>query len=210
MWVTALVLCCVSSRDLRAQTLASAGGAPLWPLVVTPLLSGAVAIIGAFVAIRFDARKTVNQELIRKRISIYETVAPKLNDLLCFFLLRGAWKPLPPPLMVQRKRELDRAMHVYGPLFSSRVFQQYNIFIHLCFKTFTGVGRDASLRANHTRLQSEWGTNWKSEWDDYFAEPSETSKNRDIVREYDTLLTLLGARQHSVHSKAQQYHGCVG
>jgi hypothetical protein len=88
------------------------------------MLTGAIGIVAAFIAIRFDARKNVNQELIKKRISVYDSLAPKLNELLCFFLSRGSWKSLNPPLMIQRKRELDQAIYVYGPLFSGSVFEQ--------------------------------------------------------------------------------------
>jgi hypothetical protein len=209
-WVMAVAISCVSGGVLHAQTPAPAGGVQLWSLIVTPLLSGAIAIIGAFIAIRFDARKTVNQELIKKRIWVYDIIAPKLNELLCFFLSRGPWKSLTPPLMIQRKRELDQAIYIYGPLFSHAVFDRYNIFINLCFKTFIGVGRNACLRANHNRLRSEWGADWKPEWDTHFV-PSEVARNEDVMREYDSLLILLaaeiGARQRPVHTKAGRYRG---
>lgn len=88
-----------------------------WSLAA-PVLGGLIAIIGGYVAIRFDAKKTVNQELIKKRILIYDGLAPKLNDVLCFFLSVGFWKSLSLPMMTQKKRELDQTMYVYGPLFS--------------------------------------------------------------------------------------------
>jgi hypothetical protein len=83
---------------------------------------------------------------------------------------------------------------------------KYNVFIHTCFKTFTGVGRDACLRANHTRLKKEWGAEWKPEWDSHFVAPTEVAKNQDVMREYIKLLAQLaieiGARRQSVHTKA--------
>lgn len=123
-WVTAIPIVCFSGTILRAQTTPPTTGAPLWTLIATPMLTGAIGIVAAFIAIRFDARKNVNQELIKKRISVYDSLAPKLNELLCFFLSRGSWKSLNPPLMIQRKRELDQAIYVYGPLFSGSVFEQ--------------------------------------------------------------------------------------
>jgi len=206
-WVTAVPMVCVSGGALHAQTPAPNASPQLWTLIVTPLLSGAIGIIAAFVAVRFDARKAVNQELIKKRIAIYDAIAPKLNDLLCFFLSRGPWKSLIPPLMIQRKRELDQTMYVYWHLFTQAVFDQYNLFIHVCFKTFTGVGHDACLRADHNRLRKEWGADWKSEWDVHFVDSTEIAKNQDVMREYNKLLALLaaeiGARQHVIHAKAK-------
>jgi hypothetical protein len=207
-WTTAIPLICISAGGLHAQTPASSPGSQLWTLILAPFLSGAVGIIAAFVTIRFDVRKTVNQELIRKRISIYDAIAPKLNDLLCFFLLRGNWRSLTPPVMIQNKRELDKTMYVYGPLFTQTVFDQYNIFIQVCFKTFMGVGRDACLRANHGRLQSAWGAHWKPEWDICFVPLDNASKNQEIMGEYDKLPTLLaseiGAHPRPVHTKAKR------
>jgi hypothetical protein len=203
-WVLAVPVVCVSEGVL-AQTPASNAIPQLWTLIATPLISGVVGIIAAFVAIRFDARKTVNQELIKKRISIYDVVAPKLNDILCFFLSRGAWKSLTPPLMIQRKRELDQAMYVYGHLFTQPVFDQYGVFINICFKTFTGVGRDPYIRANNTRIRNEWGEDWNPPWDAYFIASAEATSNQDVMQEYNKLLSLLateiGARQRPVHTK---------
>lgn len=163
------------------------------------MLTGAIGIIVAFVTIRWDARKTANQELIKKRIEIYDSVAPKLNELLCFFLSRGAWKTLQPPLIIQRKRELDQTMYVYGPLFSAATFDQYNVFMHCCFRMFTGVGHAARLRADLRRLQQEWGTEWQPEWDSSFVAAKEVAIDQDVMRQYNALLNLLaaeiGARQ---------------
>ena len=121
-WVIAILG--ASGGILHAQTPTAGAGPQLWTLIVTPLLSGAIGIVAAFFAIRFEARKTTNQELIKKRILVYDTIAPKVNELLCFFLSRGPWKSLPPPLMIQRKRELDQTMYVYGPLFVQDIFEQ--------------------------------------------------------------------------------------
>jgi hypothetical protein len=206
-WVIAIVG--ASGGISHAQTPTPGAGPQLWTLIVTPLLSGAIGIVAAFFAIRFESRKTTNQELIKKRILVYDAIAPKLNDLLCFFLSRGPWKSLSPPLMIQRKRELDQTMYVYGPLFVQIVFEQYNIFIHLCFKAFTGVGRDACLRANHNRLRKEWGADWKPEWDTHFVAPVEAAENQHIMREYDKLLALLaaeiGARRRPVRTKEEKH-----
>jgi hypothetical protein len=204
--VMAVPIVCVSGGGLHAQTTVSGASPQLWTLIVTPLLSGAIGIIAAFIAIRFDARKTVNQELIKKRISVYDAVAPKLNE--CFFLSRGPWKSLTPPLMVQRKRELDQTVYVYGHLFTQAVFDQYNVFIHCCFKTYTGVGRDACLRANHNRLRNERGADWKPEWGAHFVDSSEVANDQDVMREYNKLLALLaaeiGARQRPIQSKPKR------
>ena len=194
----------LSGGALRAQpaTVAPSPSSQMLSLIVTPLLSGIVAVICAFVTIRFDTRKTINQELIKKRILIYDSAVPKLNDLLCFFLSRGAWKALNPPLMIQRKRELDQTMYIYGSLFRREVFNQYQVFIHLCFDHYTGVGRDACFRVSRSRLKSEWGAEWQPDWDVYFVPAEKISSHKEVKREYENLLCLfaeeIGARHHLI------------
>ena len=200
-WVLALPMICISGTCSYAQTAAPVSNFQMLSLIATPAITGAIGVIGAYIAIRFDARKTVNQELIKKRIAIYDNVVPRLNELLCFFLSRGSWKSLSPPLMIERKRELDQAIYIYGPLFSTIVFNQYMSFVNICFETYAGVGRDARLRANHSRLSQHWGAEWKPEWDGLFAPPAKEVRNQDVAREYNKLLTLLaseiGAKQRS-------------
>ncbi len=204
-WAIVTPVVCLSGTMLHAEAIPPTTGAPLWSLIATPMLTGAIGIVAAYIAIRFDARKSVNQELIKKRISVYDSVAPKLNELLCFFLSRGSWKSLNPPLIIQRKRELDQTIYIYGPLFSPSIFEQYNIFIHTCFKTFVAVGRDACLRADRNRLKIEWGSEWKPEWDSCFVAPAEAAKSEDVMQEYNKLLaqlaTEIGARRQPVYTK---------
>ena len=196
----------LSEETLWAQAAAVAPppSSQMLGLIVTPLLSGIVAVIGAFVAIRFDARKAINQELIKKRILIYDNVVPKLNDLLCFFLSQGAWKSLSPPLMIQRKRELDQTMYIYGPLFRQEIFNQYKIFIELCFDMYTGVGRDARFRVNRSRLQNEWGAEWKPEWDGHFVPAERIANHKEVKGEYERLLALFAEEIGAQSSSASE------
>ena len=85
--------------------------------LATPL---AVVAVGYFVNVRLRAieeRRWLNQKVIEKRLALFEQVAPKLNDLYCYFTYVGHWKELDPPAIVARKRDLDKVMHVYEPLF---------------------------------------------------------------------------------------------
>ena len=119
---------------------------PWW---ANPALSTILAIAVAWVAVSFDRRKTVNQELIRKRLGVYDSMAPKLNDILCFFFLVGDFRNLPPPVMIAHKRELDRTINVYLPLFSPALKARYDDFIRTCFLPFGGgTGRPALIKAN--------------------------------------------------------------
>ncbi len=192
LWMLLLPL--AAGGTCRAASLVPSAEPPWWwGAAAAPLLTGALGAALAYLAIRFDSRKILNQELIRKRIDLYDQVAPRLNDLLCAFLVVGHWKELPPPMVLQTKRDLDRLMHVYGPLFSQVMVGQYKVFIHKCFRTFNGSGRDALLRADLVHLQKEWGVAWQPEWNQRFVTPRDMVTERELRDEYARLMAELAA-----------------
>jgi len=164
-----------------------------------PILTAFLAVVGAWIAIAFDRRKATNQELIKKRIEVYEKAVPKANDLLCYFTCLGNWKALTPDTIISHKRELDRITHVYGPLFSSRTKTAYHSFIHACFKTFVGSGMAAQIRADVDDLKSQWRENWRPEWDVLFVPPPEAVSLGSLRSAYNAYLEALaweiGARR---------------
>ncbi|MGF7175874.1 hypothetical protein [Azospirillum doebereinerae] len=180
-------------QAVSAQTVQSAPPAQWWSLIVTPIVAGFVGLLAAFIGIKLDWIKAANQELIKKRISVYDNAIPKLNDVLCFFLIIGSWKDLDPTIIVKRKRELDQIMHTYKYLFSPSVFEQYDKFIHLCFKTFNGIGRDACLRADLRKLQRNWGAKWNSQWNSLFVNEKEVIDMKVISNEYNIFVTLMAS-----------------
>lgn len=171
-----------------AQTL------PLWwGIFGAPLLAALLATAGAWVAISFDRKKTVNQELIRKRIEIYDQVAPRLNDLYCFALSVGQWKQLAPPSMIDHKRVLDRTVYIYGPLFSANLVQRYHTFIHTMFLTYTAVGQAAQLRISRLYLEREWDSEWDENWNLLFAGDDHEVSDSDVRGAYNALMTQFAA-----------------
>ena len=189
-FVPGLLLATAGGSAHAAAALVTAEPPWWWGAAAAPLLTGAAL---AYLAVRVDGRKVLNQELIRKRIDLYDQVAPRLNDLLCAFLVVGHWKELPPPVVLQTKRDLDRVMHVYGPLFSQVVVGQYRVFIHKCFRTFTGSGCDALLRADRVHLQKEWGEAWQPDWNQRFVTPRDVVTGRELRDEYARLMSELAA-----------------
>ncbi|HVQ09801.1 MAG TPA: hypothetical protein VMS43_15335 [Allosphingosinicella sp.] len=143
----------------------------------------------AWIAISFDRRKTVNQELIRKRLEIYDDLAPRLNDLLCVFLCIGRFRSLPPEAVIAHKRELDRMIKVYGMLFSRELRARYDRFIKLAFVAFAGgAGRPALIAANVDRLKVEWGPGWQDAWASGFVAAASAPKPAEIRARYDALM----------------------
>lgn|GEM_PF-2426125 len=165
----------------------------LFAPLLAPLLTGAFGVLATYAAVRFDMRKTANAELTRRRLAIYDEVAPKLNDLLCFFCLIGGWRDIAPTLALQRKRELDRIVHVWGPLFSPQTVRTYQSFIHGCFRTHTGPGRNAELRADISRHRLGWGAEWQPGWAEHYISDAAFLPAATVTENYRRLIRQLAA-----------------
>jgi hypothetical protein len=167
------------------QALASvhpvASGPPWWwAAFAAPMATAMFGMAVAWIAIAFERRKNINQELIK--------MAPKLNALFCFFLTVGRWKEFTPEKMLMHKRELDHDFHIYEPLFSNSFRSAYHAFVDACFETYTGSGKAARLRADLMRLKREWGTHWDPDWDNIIAASDNKTSNKDIKRLYFELM----------------------
>ena len=132
----------------------------------------ALAIFGIYanrVSKRFENLQWRSQKLIEKRLAVYDDLAPQLNDLLCYFTYVGCWRDLDPPAVVALKRMIDKKIYLAAPLFSREFFAACTNFQQLCFETYTGWGRDASLRTQMQRRQQSRQENWNNDWNTYFS-----------------------------------------
>lgn len=60
----------------------------------------------------------------------------------------------------------------------------------LCFATFQGWGRDATLRTGATRRRDAAGANWRQEWDECFSDDvSEPAAFRAAYQEVMTIFS---------------------
>jgi hypothetical protein len=160
--------------------------AKLLVAALTPILLFVLGLIVSRAAHRVEDAQWANRNVIGQRLELFEEMAPKLNDLYCFFLLIGHFREVRPPEALALKRELDRTFYANAPLFSSEFGEAYRDFMHTCFETFTGLGEDAKLRAN-ARLQwfertgrdhARGGGVWSDSWKEMFSEdPAE----REVV-----------------------------
>jgi hypothetical protein len=136
-----------------------------------------------------------NQELVKARLDYYKTLAPPLNDLVCFFTFIGGWKEFTPPGVVEIKRNLDRDFHVALPLFSTEANDAYRHFMDQCFSTFGNWGEDAKLRTSSLRRRQALGPAWDQAWDRQFDESfseGHTATDLSAIRDaYDRVLASM-------------------
>lgn len=165
---------------------ADKGGGVAWWLI--PLFSAVLAVGGSWVAIAFDRRKAVNQELVKKRLELYATYVPMANDVYCFMMTIGHFRKLTPDDMLDRKRDLDRFRHLYGPLFAGHeLVDAYDAFIGDSFATFGGSGQPAKIRANPSRLAKQYGAAWNAGWNGSF-DPANEPDGRAYIAHYDAFV----------------------
>jgi hypothetical protein len=127
--------------DLIAAEWTSLEIAKLAVSVVTPLLLVGIGFVINRGVQRIENVEWGNRKLIERRISLYDEMAPKLNDLYCFFACVGAFREIDPPTALKRKRELDRSFHVNRFLFSPDLAAKYGSFMDAGFETYHRRGQ---------------------------------------------------------------------
>jgi hypothetical protein len=167
-------------NSLEVAKLIAAGATPIFILFLGLLVQR--------VARRIEAVQWANRKVIEKRLEIYDSIAPLLNDLLCYFAYVGNWKELTPAQLVASKRLLDRKVHLASPLFSPTFLERYNDFVQLCFRTYNAMGEDAKLRTSPDNRRTYSRESWQGDWDRMFVSSADRSDPREIVQGYDELM----------------------
>lgn len=136
---------------------------------LTPILIVLLGILVNRAIKRFELRQWRNQKLIEKRLSIYDDIAPSLNDLLCYFSFIGCWKDLSPIEVVRLKRVLDKKIYLAAPLFSPQFYSACMDFMNLCYETYSGWGEDAKLKTKFERRKKAAGSKWQADWENAYS-----------------------------------------
>jgi hypothetical protein len=175
----------------------TAQNSPLWnSLEIVKLLFGlvtplVVAIGGYYITKsmhKLEARSLVNQKIVEKRLTLFDSMAPLFNDLYCYFMRVGRWKELTPPDLIEKKRTLDTLFYINKPLFSAEFESNYFTFILSdCFRAFSGHAKNARLRTRY--LQYSNLNNWNPKWKDCFVEEeSDICPLERLAEDYDALM----------------------
>ncbi|MDR7270791.1 hypothetical protein J2X20_003449 [Pelomonas saccharophila] len=163
--------------------------------VLTPL---SVALLGWLFSRqlkRLDLSNWTNQKLIEKRLAIYDEIAPRLNQLLCFFTWVGYWKTISPADAIHAKRDLDKTLNIYRHVFEAEVYEAYQDYIHILFETYTSAGHDAKLRALVRSPDGDRRTDgayaWSDAWNACFSEPRNAVDKGEVRARYKALMAAL-------------------
>lgn len=157
--------------------------------VLAPLLAGLV--IGLFlraVGTRVENAQWTSRKLIERRLDVYDEMAPKVNELYCFFMLKGDFRDTTPDDAIDLKRDLDKLFHTNRFLFGDEVRTAYASFMDAMFDVNIGVNSVAQPRSSALVQQAERGEAWKPEWAKQFAPPNRASSRAEIQAVNDALL----------------------
>jgi hypothetical protein len=149
--------------------------------VLTPLLLVGLGVVINRAARRVEEAQWAGRKLVERRLDLYETMAPLLNDLYCFFECVGTFREVEPPKAIDIKRDLDKTFYVNRFLFMPPFSERYNEFMAACFKTFTGSGENAKLCTPVSQQKRERGTGWDDAWAAMFV-PEEELSSSDMER----------------------------
>jgi hypothetical protein len=161
--------------------------------IVIIIFAALAPFVIAFLVIRSKRKITklktkhqANQKTLEKRIEIYDRMGPMLNDLFCFFCYNGNWKELTPIDIMGLKRELDKDINVYAPLFSEELSLKYMAFIQLCFVAHSGWEHEEKIKSLY-ELRQQHAAEWNDDWILFF----DTNNVLDAIKmkeHYDELI----------------------
>jgi hypothetical protein len=157
---------------------------------LTPIMTGVVGIILVRMGNKLDVTKQLHQELLRKRLQLFEDVAPKINDVFCFFQAVGHWADLNPDEIIKRKRAVDRVLQVNRYLFRSDFWEAYQRFEAEHFDMFAAPGHPARLRLDVAHFQKLVGQAFRPEWSDLIS--AKEGDHNEQRRSYQALMEILG------------------
>jgi hypothetical protein len=139
---------------------------------------------------RMELSQQLHNELFRKRLSLFEDIAPKLNDIFCFYQAVGHWTELTPEEIIRRKRAVDRVIQVNRYLFRSDFWSAYQEFERAHFEMFSAPGQPARLRLDMDHVKKRAGEQFKPEWMGAISsQPGDHAKQQ---QDYQRLMHLLG------------------
>jgi hypothetical protein len=130
------------ASDWNSLEVAQLAVAALMPLTLL-----GIGLIVARNTRRLDSYQHANQTVVARRHQIFQEVAPKLNQLLCFMAFVGRWKEITPAAVLNLKRDVDEVMYTNRLLFSDALFASYQTFMARLFAMYATIDGDALIRA---------------------------------------------------------------
>ena len=144
-------------NSLEICKLAASIATPLMVFVLGCMLwSGQQSVLQHWERDQYEQRRIAEADLkererIREfRLSIYQEVAPLLNEIVSYHFYVGRWKERSPLDVVEKKRRLDSLMYSNIALFTPAFFELYRAFMR---QSFRGAGNHYGESRIRTQAQ---------------------------------------------------------
>lgn len=134
--------------------------------VLTPMSVLLLGLLVHRVTSRLEARHSLTQQLIARRLEVFASVSPLLNRAYCYAVRVGVWRDVEPSALLRLKRDADEIMFSNFPIFGNDVFLRYRELMDSLFVTFQGPTTQARLRLDSKNYRLG---NWQEHWADLFA-----------------------------------------
>lgn len=135
---------------------------------------------------RQDNERGTNQKILEKRIAVFDRMATKIYDILCFYLYTGNWVEITPVDVIKLKRELEKETNIYAPLFSDELIVMIQEFNRLCFITPSGWEQDVKIKSQYEQRE-EHNLEWEDNWYRYF-DTNNVVEATKMKEKYDDLM----------------------
>ena len=156
--------------------------------VATPIVVVLIGVVISRAARRIEQAQWANRKVIERRLELYDVMAGPLNDLYCFFAVRGHFRDIEPPAAVALKRTLDKLFYVNEFLMGEEFGQRYHALIDACYLTYAGFAQDAKLRGS-IELQRSQRRAWNEAWERCFVDdPGEVTEPEVVGERYRALM----------------------
>lgn len=179
--------------------------------IVKLIASLLTPLIVAIIAYKFNQKiklmekaQWTSQKIIEKRLQVFDSVVPLLNDILCFHCYVGNWKSLSASEIIMHKRVLDKELNVYSKLFNEQILIEYNTFMSLCFETSTGWGNDAKIKSifeNRKEYASAWSDSDTELFYNKYDKNDESNNLKEKKIAYDKLISSLAESLQIMQSR---------
>ncbi len=164
-------------------------------LLLTALIPIAVLVIGKTINERLkklEYSQWANQRLVEKKLTLYDEIMPRLNNLYCFYMFVGNWKEISPADVISAKRFLDKKVHIYYGILGDQFSRAYDEFMSVAFETYANAGGDARIKSviasldGDRKVHAKYG--WDNAWETLF--PQNPSFDRiQFKNSYDQVVT---------------------
>jgi hypothetical protein len=154
------------------------------------LAHAAVTAAIAFLAVYFNKRIHINQELIKARIGIIGDYSNQLNQIFCFYTQVGDFKNLNPDAILSAKRQMEKLAHVNRSIFSEKFFNAHRDFMTSAFHEYSGAGISAKLRVNVKDIMRHFNDMENIGWNEK-CEPTTRREEGIFLHHHQNLLNQM-------------------